>query len=103
MSYDCIVFKCKTTYFYSLVDLSQSEFLLSGLKELFKKQNEDNSQLQNKLHIKPVENNGMLLYLHYTSCYIVFQPSDQLFSINKNSKNNYHVSFYHINVTQIIF
>ena len=60
MSYDYIVFKFKTTYFYSLVDLSQAEFLLSGLKELFEKQNDENSQLQNKLGIKPVENNGIL-------------------------------------------
>ena len=77
--------------------------MLSGLKQLIEKQHSENSQLQKNLGINPVENNGMLLYLHYTSCYIVFQPSDQLFSINKNSKNNYHVSFYHINVTQIIF
>ena len=56
------MFKLRSPYFYSLVDLSQAELLLSGLKQLFEKQNDDNSKLQKKLGIKPVENNGMLLY-----------------------------------------
>ena len=56
------MFKFESPYFYSLVDLSQAEFLLTGLKQLFENQNEENSKLQNKLGIKPVENNGMLLY-----------------------------------------
>ena len=55
------MFQFKSTYFYSLVDLSQTEFLLSGLKQLIEKQNDENSQLQNKLGINPVENYGMLL------------------------------------------
>ena len=56
------MFKFKSPYFYSLVDLSQAEFLLSGLKKLFEKQNEENSKFQNKLGIKPVEYNGMISY-----------------------------------------
>ena len=56
------MFKLKSHYFYSHVDLSQADFLLSGLKQLFEKQNDENSKLQNKLGIKSVENNGMLFY-----------------------------------------
>ena len=59
------MFKLKNTYFYSFVDLSQTEFLLSGLKQLIEKQNDENSQLQNNLGIRPVENNGMLLYFYF--------------------------------------
>ena len=54
------MFKLRSPYFYSLVDLSQAEFLLSGLKQLFEKQNDEHSKLQNKLGIKPVENYGIL-------------------------------------------
>ena len=53
--------KFKSTYSYSIVGLSQAELLLSGLKQLIEKQNDENSQLQIKLDIKPVESNGMLL------------------------------------------
>ena len=61
------MFKFKSTYFYSLVDLSQAEFLLSGLKHLVEKQNDEISLLRNKLETKPVENKGMLLF-----CLIVY-------------------------------
>ena len=84
LSYDYIVFKFKNTYFYSLVDLSQAELLLSGLKQLFEKQNDENSQLQNKLDIKPVENNGMLLYRLIICAEVVFC---YLFLIIKILKN----------------
>ena len=57
------LFKIKKAYiFFSFLDLSQAELLLSNLKQLFEKQNDENSQLQNKLENKPVQNNGMLLY-----------------------------------------
>ena len=46
----------------SLVDLSKADFLLSDLNQLIQKKNDDNLRLQNKLGIKHVENNGMLLY-----------------------------------------
>ena len=36
--------------------------MLSGLKQLIEKQNSENSQLQENLGIKPVENNGKQLY-----------------------------------------
>ena len=42
--------------------------MLSGLKQLIEKQNDENLKLQNKLDIKPVENNGMLLYCLNISC-----------------------------------
>ena len=61
------MFKFKTTYFCSLVDLSQAEFLFSGLKQIFEKQNDEISKLRNKLDTKPVENSGLLLY-----CFIVY-------------------------------
>ena len=64
------MFKLNSTYYYSLVDLSQSELLLFGLKLLIEKQNDDNSKLQNKLGINPVKNNGMLLcFLNLSSNY----------------------------------
>ena len=53
--------KFKSIYSYSLVDLSQAELLLSGLKQLFENQNDENSQLQIKLDVKPVESDGMSL------------------------------------------
>ena len=49
-------------FLYSHVDLDKAEFCLSGLEELIQKQNDENSQLQNKLEIKSIENNGMVLY-----------------------------------------
>ena len=63
------MFKFESIYFYSLVDLlqSQADLALSGLEEIVQKQNDEKSQLQNKLAIKPIENNGMLLY-----CLILF-------------------------------
>ena len=61
------MFKFESICFYSLVDLSQADLALSGLEEIIQKQNDEKSQLQNQLAIKPVENNGMLLY-----CLIVF-------------------------------
>ena len=53
------MFKYKSIYSNSLLDLSQVEFGLSGLEELIQKQNDENSQLQNKLGIKSVKNNGI--------------------------------------------
>ena len=61
------MFKFKSTYFCSLVDLTQAEFLLSGLNDIIEKQNDEISKLRNKLDIKHVENSGMLLY-----CFIVY-------------------------------
>ena len=61
------MFKFESIYFYLLVDLSQADLVLSGLEEIVQKQNDEKSQLQNKLAIKPVENNGNLLY-----CLILF-------------------------------
>ena len=55
--------KFKSTYSYSLVGLSQAELLLSGLKQLIEKQNDENLQLQNRLGIKPVVK---------TVCYYIF-------------------------------
>ena len=42
------------------VDISQAEFLLSGLKQLVEKQNAEHSQLQKELNIMHVENNSKL-------------------------------------------
>ena len=45
---------------YLFVDISQAEFLLSGLKQLVEKQNAEHSQLQKELKIMHVENNSKL-------------------------------------------
>ena len=45
---------------------------MSGLKQLIEKQNDENTQLRNNLGIKPVENNGMLIYCLILSAEIVF-------------------------------
>ena len=61
------MFKLNSSYFCSLLDLSQGEFLFSCLKQLIEKQNDEISQLRNKLNTNPVENNGMVL-----KCLIVY-------------------------------
>ena len=45
---------------YLFVDITQAEFLLSGLQQLVEKQHAEHSQLQKELNIMHVQNNSKL-------------------------------------------
>ena len=71
--------------------------MLSGLKQLVKKQNDKNSQLQNKLGIKPAENNGILLYSFFFAKMILVMWLIVL--VIKTSEKIQYVSIYNIKIS----